>query len=183
MTITILNGNMQTGENGFDSFLQNFEILLKKNHDVNHFKLNQMDIRQCNGCWDCWWKTPGICSIKDDMPRIFSAAMKSDILIFASPLMVGFTSSLLKKMTDRFVSLIHPYVILNEGECHHRKRYEKYPDFGLLVEKEHDTDDDDMAIVKDIYDRFALNFHCKLRFFHTTDIDKPQDIAYEIDNI
>jgi len=183
MIITILNGNMQPEPNGFSIYVSDLTRRLQKDHTVNHFQLREMSISHCTGCWACWWKTPGICAIKDDMDRIFATIMASEFLIFASPIMRGFTSSLLKRMTDRLVTLLHPYIILNNGECHHRKRYERYPDFGLLLEKEHDTDNEDIEIIRDIYDRFALNFHCKQRIVWLTDLHKTNEIAYDTNNI
>jgi hypothetical protein len=55
---------------------------------------------------------------------------------------------------------------------HHQKRYKKYPDFGLLLKKEEDTDDLDIKIIKDIYDRIAINFHSKVQFLEFVDDDQ-----------
>lgn len=183
MIITIINGDMQPAPNEFASYVSELLSQLQKNITVNHYQLREMNIRNCTGCWACWWKTPGICAINDDMDRIFAAIMASDFLIFASPIMRGFTSSLLKRMTDRLVTLLHPYIILINGECHHRKRYERYPDFGLLLQKEDDTDNEDLDIIRVIYDRFALNFHCIQRFAWLTDQHKTKEIAYDTHNI
>jgi len=27
--------------------------------------LTQIEVKNCTGCWSCWWKTPGICINKD----------------------------------------------------------------------------------------------------------------------
>lgn len=182
MIITILDGSMQGRLGEMSAFVEKAEAGLQPKHTVRCFHLQNLNIRHCNGCWDCWWKTPGICAIKDDMESIYSAVMQSDLLVFASPLMSGFTSSLLKKASDRLIPLIHPYVLLNQGECHHKKRYDKYPDFALILEREPDTDDEDIIIVKDIYRRFALNFHCSLKHTWLTHINSPQDIAHDINH-
>jgi hypothetical protein len=70
---------------------------------------------------------------------------------------------------DRLIVLLHPYIEIVNGECHHRKRYEKYPNLGLILEKEPDTDDEDIKLVKDIFDRLAINFHSKLVFVKMID--------------
>ena len=123
-----------------------------------------MNLKYCTGCWSCWWRTPGLCAINDDGEEIFRSVINSDFVIFASPLKAGFTSSELKKITDRLVSLLHPYIKVKDGEFHHRKRYESYPDFGVIVLPEEDTDDEDLRIVSDIYDRLALNFHATKKY-------------------
>ena len=98
-------------------------------------------------------------------------------------MIAGFTSSTLKKITDRLIVLLHPYIKLINGESHHQKRYNKYPDFGLILKKETDTDNEDLDIVNDIYDRFAINFHCEKKYMKYIDHDKVEDIIYETCNI
>lgn len=183
MTITILNGyqGLQSGE--FIQKLDNISNELAKNHNVNHFKLHKMNLHYCTGCWSCWWKTPGECAIKDDAEQIFRSVIMSDIVIFASPLVAGFTSSTLKKITDRLIVLLHPYIELINGECHHRKRYPNYPDIALIIDKEPDTDSEDISIVNEIYDRFSLNFHCKRRFTKLIDevvLSDIQTLEFEV---
>ncbi len=183
MEITILNGDMKQGKSDFSIYLEKLTERFKKNHSVDLYHLNKMNLHYCTGCFNCWWKTPGRCVINDDAEKIFRSVINSDFVIFASPLIVGFTSSSLKKITDRLIVLLHPYIKLKNAECHHLKRYDKYPDFGLILEKETDTDNEDLDIVKDIYDRFALNFHSKRKYMKFIDHDKIEDIVYETCNI
>lgn len=181
MKITILNGDPNLKSSLFSETIHSLSSQLGNDHQVKCFDLAQMDLHYCTGCWSCWWKTPGECAIKDDAEQILRAVINSDLIIFASPLVAGFTSARLKKITDRFVTLLHPYIELIEGECHHKKRYEKYPNFGLILEKEIDTDEEDLQIVTDIYDRLALNFHCKRLF--TWFVDEIEEIDLKTDLI
>ncbi|RLD57641.1 MAG: hypothetical protein DRJ01_13630 [Bacteroidetes bacterium] len=183
MKITILNGDMNTGDSHFSDYLINLTDKLRENNSVNLFHLNKMNLHYCIGCWSCWWKTPGRCIINDDAEKIFKSVINSDFVIFASPLMAGFISSCLKKITDRLIVLLHPYIEIRNGESHHKKRYDKYPDFGLLLEKEKDTDNEDLNIIKDIYDRFAVNFHSQRKYMKFIDYDKVEDIINETNNI
>lgn len=182
MIITILNGDMNQGESDFSIYIEKLSDNLRRQHSVSIFPLDKMNLHYCTGSWSCWWKTPGRCATKDDAEEIFRSVINSDFVIFASPLMVGFTSSALKKITDRLVVLIHPYIEIKNGECHHKKRYEKYPDFGLVLKKESDTDNEDIAIVDDIYDRFAINFHSEKKFIKFIDNTKIEEIIYETNN-
>jgi len=179
MQITILNGDMEPKENNFSIYIEKLAAEIQLNHAVQLFPLQKMNLDYCTGCWSCWWKTPGICAINDDAEKIFKAVINSDFVIFASPLIAGFTSSVLKKITDRLIVLLHPYIELRNGENHHKKRYNKYPDIGLVLEKEITTDNEDLEIINDIYDRFALNFHCKKKYLKCINHDKPEDIIYE----
>ncbi|MBN1926766.1 MAG: flavodoxin family protein, partial [Prolixibacteraceae bacterium] len=135
----------------------------------------------CQGCWNCWWKNPGECSLKDDMPNIYRSYMDSDLVLHYSPMIAGFISSRLKTINDRSVPLVHPYVTLVNNECHHKKRYMKYPLMGLIVER-CDSDDEELEIARDMYSRLALNLKSKLSFFATTE-KSQEEIIDEISNL
>lgn len=177
MTITILNGDLSNQSGRFTAKIHSLASQLGEAHKVHLFNLANMNLHYCTGCWSCWWKTPGECAIKDDGEQIFRAVINSDFIVFASPLIAGFTSAMLKKIQDRLIVLLHPYLEIINGESHHRKRYEKYPEFGVIVDREDDTDLADIAIVRDIYDRLAINFHSKQRFIKFVD----EVTAFEIE--
>ncbi len=163
----------------FSVFMETLADRLGRDHRVELFHLQKMNLHYCTGCWSCWWKTPGRCSLKDDGEQIFRSVIHSDFLIFASPLIAGFISSSLKKITDRLIVLLHPYIQLVNGESHHRKRYASYPQFGLVIEKEPDTDQEDLTILNDIYDRFALNFHTRRKYLKIMGQDQIEEIIHE----
>lgn len=179
MRITILYGNPSEGDKEFQFYLDDLRSKLEQENTIDIFHLDTMNLRYCTGCWSCWWKTPGRCIIKDDADKIFTSVINSDFLIFASPLIAGFVSSSLKKITDRLIVLLHPYIQFINGESHHRKRYDKYPPFGLLLKKEKDTDDEDIQIVKDIYDRLALNFHSTQQYLKLIDENSVDEVLLE----
>lgn len=169
---------MSQNESEFSKLIDFMSDRLTINYTINKFSLNNMNLFYCNGCWNCWWKTPGRCVIEDEAQEILASVINSDFVIFASPLKAGFTSSALKKITDRLVALVHPYVIIKNGETHHKKRHEKYPSFGLILQKEFDTDAEDISIVNDIYERLALNFHSQkkyTKFISNTNIEEIID--------
>jgi len=172
MISTILNGNAFSNDTGFEQYVADYAGQLQgQKHEVRVHTLRDMDIKFCIGCWTCWWKTPGLCVHKDDMEKIYRDVVKSDLLILAAPLVVGFPSVLLKKTQDRLIPLLLSYMEIDQGEFHHRKRYDNYPKLGVLVSRENDTDEEDLRIVEDIYKRFAVNFKTEVAFFHTT--EKP----------
>lgn len=144
--------------------------------------LRKMDIRQCIGCWGCWVKTPGECVIADDTINIRQEFMISDLVLMASPIIMGFTSALLKKATDKLLPLIHPYNSIRNNEIHHLRRYDKYPYLGLLIKKSGDTDADDLDIISDIYRRIAIEMVTDLVLIKTFDAG-IEEVTYAIDNI
>ncbi len=181
--LTILNGDMKNGDSPFSRRISALAESLSTDYTVRYFRLADMQLHYCSGCFSCWWKTPGLCTFQDDAGQIFESYIHSDFVIFASPLYAGFTSSSLKKITDRLIVLLHPYITIIDGELHHMKRYQSYPDFGLVLEKECDTDDEDIAIINTIYDRFGLNFHARHRFTRWLENLSNEEVKHEIDHL
>jgi multimeric flavodoxin WrbA len=170
--ITILNGNPDPGDRDFDGYLKSLDGGLKgKRHEVKTHTLREMKIRYCVSCWNCWFKTPGICRFEDSMPDVYRSVVAEDLVIFASPVIMGFTSALLKRASERLIPLLLPHVDLVQGENHHRGRYERVAAWGLVLQKNPDTDDEDIRIISDIYRRETLSFKTSLKFTFLT--DKP----------
>jgi hypothetical protein len=183
MNITILNGNPAPENAAFDRYVGGLvEALQSSRHAVTLLQLRDMEIHYCTGCWGCWVKTPGECVAKDDSAKVCRAAIQSDLLLHASPVIMGFYSALLKKATDKMIPLVHPYVTADQGEAHHRARYDQYPLFGLLLQQEAGTDDEDIEIIREVHSRTALNIKTRLAFTHTTD-DPIEEVAREIDRL
>lgn len=169
MEIILLNGNPNRQNASFDTYLEQLETNLHSaGHSVTNFTLRNMDIHYCIGCLDCWIKTPGMCVTEDQGREICKAYVNADFVLWASPVIMGFYSALLKKVTDKFVGLVHPYGEFVDGEVHHFPRYDKYPLTGLLLEKDADTDDEDIEITSEIHSRTTLNFKSSTVFTKTT---------------
>jgi len=183
MKITILNGNPNTDNVKFDNYVKELSGLLESaRHIVTVLQLGEMDVRYCIGCFDCWVKTPGECKVADGSRDICREYIDSDFVLFASPVIMGFTSALLKKAHDKLIPLLLPYLELVQNECHHVSRYQKYPLMGLLLEKGKDTDEEDVKIISDIYMRDAINFKTSFCFTRLTD-DPAEAVANEINRI
>lgn len=182
MKIVILNGESTNSKMEFSAYIENLCSELNSENEVKVHNLAGQNYLYCTGCWTCWWKNPGKCAISDGADNVFRDVINSDLVIFASPLKYGFTSVELKTITDRLIVLIHPYIELRHNESHHKKRYPKYPNIGLLVSKEDDTDNEDLQIIKDIYDRLAINFHCENKFLLVKEDHDIKMIKDEITN-
>jgi multimeric flavodoxin WrbA len=183
MKIVFLNGNPESGRAVFNENLQALAgILRAHNHTVTNFTLSEMDIQSCIGCFGCWVKTPGRCSFPDDSPQICDAYITSDVVVFASPILMGFTSALLKRAQEKLIPLLHPYFRRVDGETHHRKRYTAYPALALMLEKGETADDEDVEIISDIYRRDAINLNQSLAAVWQTN-RSMEDIADEINRL
>lgn len=181
MKITILNGNPQPSP--FDAYLAELAALLEGGaHSVTRIDLRSIPLRHCIGCWGCWVKTPGLCTCQDASLAMDQAVIASDFTLWASPLKMGFPSELLKMALDKHLPLVHPYLVIDQGEVHHLPRYPRSPRLGLLLEKDAalaGTGADDLQIVSDIHCRTALNFKSRLEFSLTSETP-PADLAARI---
>ncbi len=168
MKITILNGNPDHQDIAFDQYLDRLtQVLITGQHQVTQLNLRDLEMQYCIGCFGCWVKTPGECRSADESTQVCRAVLGSDFTLWASPLRMGFPSALLKKAMDKSIPLIHPYIVVDHNEAHHRARYARYPRLGLLLAKEDDTDSDDLRIVADVFSRTALNMKSRLDFVHS----------------
>jgi hypothetical protein len=178
MKTLILKGGPAKGRQSLDTYLNNLEQKLVQNaQPAETLNLAEMNIHYCTGCWSCWVKTPGRCLFRDDMEKVYAKIIAADLLLLASPLVLGFVHSSLKKTMDRMIPLILPYIGIYQGECHHYLRYPKIPDLAVLVTKEPDTDDIDLEIVAHTFQRLSLNFRNRLIFSRTT--DTPWEVVFD----
>lgn len=69
--------------------------------DTEIIFLNDLDIRECDGCHSCWKGRQ--CSKKDDMNAIYPKIIESDIIIFGTPVYWYGPTALMKCFIDRFV--------------------------------------------------------------------------------
>ncbi|MCK5128945.1 MAG: flavodoxin family protein [Clostridiales bacterium] len=159
MNITIINGIQDTKHNKYQKTLEETVTALNKDHQVDMFTIDDMNVAYCCGCFSCWVKTPGICIYKDDGVDIVRSIAKTDYLLIVSPVVAGFISSSTKKAMDRFLPTLLPYIKIYDGESHHVPRYDKRSNLGLVLLDEGDLDDEAVKINFDIIDRLAKNFH------------------------
>lgn len=164
MRITILDGEPDSASS-FSTYLSTLtSSLTGLGHSVARLELRALDLKGCTGCWNCWVRTPGECSKRDESATICRAVLASDLLLLASPVTMGFTTALLKRAADQMVPLIHPYFEVEHGEVHHRARYAHYPLFALLLGADGDTDAEDIEITTTMWRRMARNMKSRLVF-------------------
>jgi len=106
------------------------DLLQSQGWDVQSFILQRMDIRPCAGCFGCWIRTPGRC-VSHDSDDIARAVVRSDLLVFLTPVIFGGYSAELKKAVDHLIVTNLPFFRTANGETHHKPRYHSHPN--LLV--------------------------------------------------
>lgn len=181
MKILVINGNPNPQRFGLDSWLGEFSSrLVAAGHEVNHWVVRDRDLRGCTGCFGCWTLTPGRCVLKDEGSDLDQAVAVADLVLLASPLIMGHVSALLRAANERFLPLLSPYVEVVDGECRHVSRYSKRPNLGLLVEPG-DATAEDLDIVKTTMMYTAKNFRTPFALFATTSED-AEEVANAIDS-
>lgn len=134
MVITAFNGS-PWGRNGHTHIITEHFLLGAHNAGakIHNILLNQKDIKMCCSCGTCFYKTPGKCSIKDDMPALIHNLLNSDVVLFASPLYIDGVTALMKIFIDRLILLLEPHYEKDaSGQYHRRLRYEKHPKFMVI---------------------------------------------------
>lgn len=102
MKVVVLNGSPRKDGNT--------AALLKKatedhaNVDLKYFDLVDMKIKPCISCMYC--KTHELCSIKDDMDKIYKAVKEADAVVFGSPIYMGAESAWMKGTIDRLYAFL-----------------------------------------------------------------------------
>lgn len=95
--------------------------------------LAEKKIGYCKGLFECWLKTPGRCSIRDDMDDLLPLFLASDVVVFACPIYFDNVPALMKTFVDRLTPLLYPHFEEDEnGEYRHVKRFEKVPKIAVI---------------------------------------------------
>ena len=179
MRVVIINGEPDAAS-AFDGYVRAFSTrLTDRGNDVREIVLRDIDLHGCTGCFGCWLQTPGECVQKDDGADLCRAVIDSDLVVFAAPMVMGYPSALVKRSVERLIPLLHPYIEIEGGEMHHRKRYERYPQVGLLVSAGPDTDAEDLELTRFLWQRLARDFKSSLVLFAVAD-RSPKEVADEL---
>ena len=76
--------------------------------DTRQVLLSQHTVRQCQGCFACWFQMPGRCVQADEMEPLLRLYQSADMVCFASPVYSWNMTALLKNFVDRRIPLKSP---------------------------------------------------------------------------
>lgn len=132
MRILLISDNYSHG-NQKDILHKNLIETIKENYsDIKIYLLNEDDMHHCIGCFNCWIKTPGLCTINDLGQNTAKDFINYDLIIFVTEVKFGCYSPSIKKVLDRIIPLVLPFFKKLKGEMHHAPRYNKYPEIIVL---------------------------------------------------
>ena len=106
-------------------------LLAGKNEEIEIINTADMKIAHCMGCNNCWLKTPGICSIKDDYEIILKKLIAAENLWVVSDTKFGFLDYRGKRVLDRVVPMLNMYIEIRDGWERHQLRYHTL-NFGVI---------------------------------------------------
>ncbi|MGE0090882.1 MAG: flavodoxin family protein [Bacteroidales bacterium] len=146
--VLVLDGS--TRKQGNTSILiEDFLNGAKSNTDqIEHVIAKDLKIDYCNGCLRC--NLIKRCSISgDDWAELSLKIAEADVLVFASPIYFHYVTAPLKKIIDRFRSLVH--VQITEQAVKHTPWQKWNKDFVLLLSMG-SSDDIDAQPVVDLFE-------------------------------
>ncbi|MBF0206234.1 MAG: flavodoxin family protein [Oligoflexia bacterium] len=159
MKVLVLNGNPKQDYPEFDLYLEQLKNFCdEKDIAVELILLREFDLHNCIGCYSCWLKTPGICFHRDGMELLIKKYLAADIVILASPIIMGFVSSLLKCFNDRLILLGHPFLYLKNDRMAHVPRYAHYPQTVLFLDDPKYAESDCFSLIESVYQRSSREF-------------------------
>jgi len=109
------------GDRGNTALILNpfLEGMREARADVELFYNKKLKINHCQACFNCWLKTPGICSQKDDMRWLLPKMREADVWVLATPVYTDGVTALLKILLERTVPLAKPFLELRGNYARH----------------------------------------------------------------
>lgn len=162
MNLLVLDGfNSEDSLN--DKICTTLKNTINQNIKLEIVTLRDKNIQPCLGCFGCWFKTPGECCVQDDSQAIVRKIASSDAVLYLTPITFGGYSSSLKKLLDKSICNINPLFTMVNGEMHHKKRLERYPNlFGLgIINTSNEKQEKNF---KELIYRNSINMHSQNQF-------------------
>ena len=134
MKVMAINSSPRTGGESRSEKLLTLlaDGMREEGAEVEVINLREYNIRFCQGCYNCWTKTPGACIHKDDMSRtLYPKLLASDIAVYSTPLYHRTFTAMLKAFIERTLPSSLPY-LESEGERTHHPARNKFPDVVML---------------------------------------------------
>ncbi len=121
--ILAINGSPREAEGVTDLVTRKFlEGARVAGAETETVYLSGLKMADCLGCFECWFKTPGTCRHKDDVPGVQEKMRRADVLVYATPLYICTMSALMKRFLDRIIPMAEPYQCYENGVCSHPTR-------------------------------------------------------------
>lgn len=125
-------------------------FLKNKGFEMEEIGIGREDLAFCMGCFGCWIKKPGECVINDLMTKINQEYIRSDVVIYLSPIIFGHFSANIKNAIDRSLPNVLPFFRSKpDGSTGHPPRYDQYPK-EIIVGYQEDLSEEDRQLFWDL---------------------------------
>jgi len=138
---------------------EQINVVLPERKDVMKIVSDDGSTHQCNGCFGCWVKTPGVCGIKDKYQNMGELFSESEEIIIISKWFYGGFSPFVKNIMDRSISYVLPYFVKRNGEMHHKQRYDHKIEMKVWFYGDHITDEERLT-ADTLLQANAINLAC-----------------------
>ncbi|MHA2003263.1 MAG: flavodoxin family protein [Candidatus Thorarchaeota archaeon] len=134
MKVLVINGSPRGDRGATAGVLKPFiEGMKGAGAAVELFNISRLKINPCRGCFDCWWKTPGVCVQNDDMKEMLPKLADTDLTVYATPVYVDGMTGPMKTFMDRSIPLLEGKWELRDNHCRHPLREGTKPSKIALV--------------------------------------------------
>ena len=131
MKVLAINSSLRKGGESRTEMMMNHlvEGMRETGAEVEVVHLREKKIRYCIGCYTCMTKTPGKCSLKDDMTNeLFPKWLESDLVVYATPLFHHTVNAPMKAFIERTFPICEPFLEQDEsGRWVHPLRHKGQP--------------------------------------------------------
>jgi len=123
MNVLVINSSPHLDKGNTAHVLNPFvEGMKEAGAEVEILYPRKMKIMPCEGCFDCWLKTPGVCRHRDDMAAALPKLAQSEVWVFATPVYVDGMTGTMKMFLDRIIPGAQPFFELRDGHNRHPRR-------------------------------------------------------------
>lgn len=120
-----------------------------KNIEVDIKSLDDLKVKSCIGCYECWFYEYGYCPINDDFNEINKAFYEYDYVILIIRITFGMQSHKMKSLMDRKISEMKPLSKL-EGKNWIRKTVNDYKNNLFIIGYSEDITHEEEKIFKKV---------------------------------
>lgn len=159
--ILVINGSPRAQEGYTNLLLGHFvKGMQKVCENVKVIQLRDFNLNECCGCWYCWQRGEGKCiyDSKDDGRRLLLLMEESDLIVLAFPLYSDGLPAGLKKLIDRRVAALKPFMENGIWKTRHPRRVLKEQALAVLSVSGF-TEKDHFQAVKAYFQALSHNWH------------------------
>ncbi|MEG0729511.1 MAG: flavodoxin family protein [Anaerovoracaceae bacterium] len=134
-----------------------------------------MKTAKCKGCFDCWLKTPGVCTFKDKLENIGQLVLSSQKLVIITEMLYGGVSASVKKVLDRSIPGVTPFFKKKNGKLHHLQRYKSETEIIAIFYNSQNLSEAEKLQGREYIRAMGINFysrHNDILFVEGNDFDE-----------